>query len=126
MNNKSTFLAIHHVSVIVDNIEKSLHFYCDVLGLELDQNRPDLSFDGAWLQINPLQQIHLLQVDNPDSTTQRPAHGGRDRHNAFKVSDLTIIQSSLDDKNITYTKSQSGRPALFCRDPDGNTLEIME
>lgn len=126
VDKKITFIAIHHVSVIVENLDKSLHFYCDVLGLALDQNRPDLSFDGAWLQINPQQQIHLLVVDNPDSTIQRPEHGGRDRHTAFKVSDITVIQSALDKHQIMYTKSQSGRPALFCRDPDGNTLEIME
>ncbi len=126
MKNKSTFIAIHHVSVIVANLEQSLHFYCDILGLEIDQSRPDLSFDGAWLQINPQQHIHLLHVDNPDSTTQRPEHGGRDRHTAFKVADINTIQSALDQHQITYTKSHSGRSALFCRDPDGNTLEILE
>ena len=126
MDQKHTFIAIHHISVIVSDLKKSLHFYCDVLGLEIDQNRPNLSFDGAWLQINPDQQIHLLVVDNPDSTTQRPEHGGRDRHTAFKVIDINVIQSALELHHIVYTKSQSGRPALFCRDPDGNTLEIME
>ncbi|MGR9099900.1 MAG: VOC family protein, partial [Gammaproteobacteria bacterium] len=25
-----------------------------------------------------------------------------------------------------YTLSKSGRQALFCRDPDGNALEILE
>ena len=25
-------------------------------------------------------QIHLMQLPNPDPTTGRPAHGGRDRH----------------------------------------------
>lgn len=125
MKTKNTFIAIHHISVIVADLEKSLHFYCDVLGLEQDHSRPNFSFAGAWLQINSDQQIHLLQVSNPDST-KRPQHGGRDRHTAFKVKDITAIQVILDKHQITYTKSQSGRPAMFCRDPDGNTLEIME
>lgn len=125
MSLHSNFIAIHHVSVIVTDVVKSLHFYCDVLGLQQDHSRPDFSFEGAWLTINDDQQIHLLQVTNPDSSSNRPVHGGRDRHAAFKVRNIESIQTALEKHEIPYTKSQSGRPALFCRDPDGNTLEII-
>jgi hypothetical protein len=27
---------------------------------------------------------------------------------------------------VSYTASKSGRAALFCRDPDANTLEFVE
>jgi len=122
---KNNFIAIHHTSFIVSNIEAAKVFYHKVLGLPINANRPKLSFDGLWLDINEHQQIHLLVVDNPDPL-KRPIHGGRDRHTAFKVRDLSILQAHLDDNKITYTLSKSGRKALFCRDPDGNTLEIME
>lgn len=125
MSVSNNFIAIHHVSVVVADIDKSLVFYCRILGLLQDESRPDFSFSGVWLHINADQQIHLIQVENPDST-ERPEHGGRDRHAAFKVKDIALIQSALERNHISYTKSQSGRPALFCRDPDGNTLEIME
>ena len=125
MGTNNNFKAIHHLSMLVADLAKSLHFYCDVLGLEQDLNRPDFSFDGAWLTINAEQQIHLLQLDNPDSKL-RPEHGGRDRHAAFKVNRIDLIQSSLEEHHIPFTRSQSGRAALFCRDPDGNTLEIMK
>ncbi len=123
----NNFIAIHHVSVVVADVEKSLAFYSGVLGLEQDHSRPDFNFGGAWLAVDQAntQQIHLLQVDNPDSTT-RPTHGGRDRHAAFKVRDIGLIETALEQHNIPYRKSQSGRIALFCRDPDGNTLEIMQ
>ncbi len=121
------FIAIHHVSVVVADVRKSLDFYCGVLGLQQDHERPELSFEGAWLAVDTTntQQIHLLQVENPDSTT-RPEHGGRDRHTAFRVKNIDVIEASLSQHKIPYTKSQSGRIALFCRDPDGNTLEIMQ
>jgi len=122
---KNNFIAIHHVSYIVADIERSKHFYHDVLGLEVDQSRPDFSFEGLWININASQQIHLLRVENPDPA-KRPEHGGRDRHTAFRVKKISLIQMRLDEYKITYTISQSGRQALFCRDPDGNTLEIME
>jgi len=125
MHLNNNFIAIHHVSVIVADVGQSLHFYRDVLGLQQDYSRPDFSFGGAWLRINDDQQIHLLQLNNPDSSSNRPQHGGRDRHAAFKVRDIEMIQTALEKHEIPYTKSQSGRPALFCRDPDGNTLEII-
>jgi glyoxylase I family protein len=31
----------------------------------------------------------------------------------------------LNQAGVTYTLSQSGRRALFCRDPDGNALEFI-
>ena len=121
----TNFIAIHHTSYIVADINQSKHFYHTILGLEIDTSRPDLSFDGLWLNINESQQIHLLLVDNPDPL-KRPKHGGRDRHTAFRVKQLSIIQTNLDKHGIAYTLSKSGRQALFCRDPDGNTLEIMQ
>jgi len=119
------FTSIHHVSLIISDLSKSTMFYHEILKLEIDKARPDLSFDGLWLNINDHQQIHLLLVDNPDPL-KRPKHGGRDRHVALSVKDLSKIQLRLDQYSISYTLSSSGRAALFCRDPDGNTLEIME
>jgi len=121
----ANIFAIHHTSFIIADVEVSKHFYCDILGLELDENRPQLSFDGLWLNINASQQIHLLCVDNPDSL-DRPEHGGRDRHTAFRVKDFSLLRLRLDQHNIPYTMSASGRSALFFRDPDGNTLEMIE
>lgn len=113
-----------HVSVIVADTERALHFYRDILGLRVDPQRPDLGYPGAWLDVGT-HQIHLLEVPNPDPTTGRPVQGGRDRHSAFAVSDFTAVRAALDHAGISYTVSRSGRQALFCRDPDGNTLELI-
>jgi glyoxylase I family protein len=114
-----------HASVLVRDLDQSLRFYVSVLGLLPDPARPDLGYPGAWLSIGA-QQIHLLQLPNPDPTENRPAHGGRDRHIALAVKSLDALQQALDTRGIAYTKSKSGRRALFCRDPDGNALEFVE
>ncbi len=117
--------AFHHASLIVSNTQKALGFYVDLLGLELDGSRPDLGYPGAWLSIGH-QQIHLLELPNPDPLQGRPAHGGRDRHLAFHVEDLMALSEKLELSGISYTMSRSGRKALFCRDPDQNALEFIE
>ncbi|MEQ1530773.1 MAG: VOC family protein [Methylococcales bacterium] len=122
--HKNDFL-IHHVSVIVKNVAESLKFYADVLGLQQIE-RPNLGFPGAWLAVGSSQQLHLLELDNPDPTTGRPQHGGRDRHVALTVPDISAIKQTLDNAGVFYTLSISGRKALFCRDPDGNAVEIIE
>jgi catechol 2,3-dioxygenase-like lactoylglutathione lyase family enzyme len=39
---------------------------------------------------------------------------------------MDALKRRLDAAGVTYTSSQSGRAALFCRDPDANTLEFVE
>ncbi len=118
-------IGLDHCSLIVANTTKALEFYKGILNLELDESRPDLGYPGAWLQIGD-RQIHLLEVTNPDSTENRPEHGGRDHHVALQVSDLSIIIQRLIAADIIYSKSKSGREALFCRDFDGNAIELLE
>ena len=66
------------------------------------------------------------ELDNPDPITGRPVHGGRDRHVALSALALEPVQDALNKAGIVYTMSISGRRALFCRDPDGNAVEIIE
>lgn len=119
------YLAIHHASVIVQDTQRALVFYRDTLGLPVDPARPDLGYPGAWLVIGH-QQIHLLELPNPDPAAGRPAHGGRDRHVAIAIRDLDRLRQRLEDARVGFTLSQSGRRALFCRDPDGNALEFIQ
>lgn len=121
----SRFLALHHVSFVVRDTVRSLAFYCGVLGLHTDPRRPDLGFPGAWLQVGE-QQIHLLELTAVDPVEGRPAHVGRDRHAAFLVMELDDLARDLTDAGVAFTRSRSGRRAIFCRDPDGNGLELVE
>ena len=116
---------LHHASLIVSDTERALRFYCDILGLERANNRPELGFPGAWLQLGS-QQIHLMELPNPDPLEGRPSHGGRDRHIAISISNISALMATLDQNQIPYSESRSGRRALFCRDPDQNALEFIE
>ena len=114
-----------HASMVVENTQRSLLFYCGVLGLEQDMTRPDLGYPGAWLNLG-VGQIHLLELSNPDPVEGRPSHGGRDRHVALRVTDLDVAVTALEQADIPFSLSKSGRRALFCRDPDANAIELVE
>lgn len=114
-----------HVGLIVSDLERAGRFYEGVLGLHKIE-RPGLDFDGIWYGLEDGQQIHLMLLDNPYADCLLPEHGGRDRHLAMAVSDLDQIRDRLEAEGIMYTLSRSGRAALFCRDPDNNTLELIQ
>jgi glyoxylase I family protein len=122
---KPLVTAIDHCSLIVADTDKALEFYEGILGLVVDGSRPDLGYPGAWLQLGN-GQIHLLEVPNPDSIENRPKHGGLDHHVALQVSDLDKLVERLEKNGIDYSRSKSGRAALFCRDYDSNAIELVE
>lgn len=114
-----------HTGLVVSDLARSKAFYEGLLGLKPDPERPEKDFPGVWYDIGP-NQIHLMEVDNPYANVKRPAHGGRDVHLAMHVKNLDAVIAALDAAGIAYTRSMSGRAALFCRDPDGNALEFSQ
>jgi glyoxylase I family protein len=121
------FQGVHHVALLCASLERSLDFYCGVLGLEINPDRPHnkLPYRGAWLWIGP-EMIHLMELPNPDPLEGRPTHGGRDRHTCVGVEDIAPLEARLKEAGVEYTRSMSGRPAIFFRDPDANCLEVVQ
>lgn len=118
--------ALLHAGLLVGDLARAKRFYESVLGLVPSPGRPGLPYPGEWYDLPGGQQLHLMNLPNPDAGAQRPEHGGRDRHIALGVRDLGPLKNRLDAAGVVCTVSKSGRAALFCRDPDGNTLEFVE
>ncbi|XP_057766478.1 glyoxylase I 4 [Salvia miltiorrhiza] len=129
VNDKDDFgvVGMHHVGILCENLERSLHFYQNILGLPINEARPHdkLPYRGAWLWVGA-EMIHLMELPNPDPLTGRPEHGGRDRHACLAIRHVSKLKDILDKAGIPYTLSRSGRPAIFTRDPDGNALEFTQ
>lgn len=113
-----------HASLLISDLDRSRSFYEGVLGMRPSPDRPEMGFPGIWYDLGECQ-IHLLAVPNPDPVAGRPEHGGRDRHTALAVRDWEALRARLEAAGIAHTLSRSGRKALFCRDPDGNALELV-
>jgi len=122
----SDITALLHAGLLVSDLARAKVFYESVLGMKRVPNRPELPYPGEWYELGGGQQLHLMNLPNPDAASVRPEHGGRDHHIALAVTNMAELKSRLDAAGVTYTASKSGRVALFCRDPDLNTLEFVE
>ena len=117
---------LHHLGILVEDLARARNFYESVLGLVPHPARPALPYPGEWYELPDGRQLHLMRLPDPEAGLARPEHGGRDRHAAFAVADIGALQRALERHGVAYTLSKSGRPALFCRDPDGNALEFVQ
>ncbi len=112
-----------HAAILISNLEKSEHFYSNILGLsKIDRI---LKFPGIWYQVGNFQ-IHLILAAKiiPDAVDYDKL--GRNRHLAFSVDNLEIAKQKLIAHNCQIQMSASGRSALFTQDPDGNIIELSQ
>ena len=111
-------VAVHHVSLTVDDVDAALRFYVDTLGLSARDDRPDFGFPGAWLDAGG-QQLHLIEGDPPPDKGQ---------HFAILVDDLDATIAELREREIDVSDGSpvgTGRQA-FLKDPAGNTVELHQ
>ncbi|MCI4410225.1 MAG: VOC family protein [Thiotrichales bacterium] len=118
-------VGLDHVSLLIKNKTEALAFYCHLLGLE-EIDRPVLGFDGIWLRLGQAQSLHLMCLPSTETGQLAPAHAGRDRHIALLVNSLEQAKQRLNQAQVPFTTSRSGRASIFCRDPDGNGIELMQ
>ncbi len=112
-----------HAAVLVQDLERSRHFYGEVLGLS-ECPRP-FDFPGAWYQIGA-QQLHIIVSQDYCAEQVDLERWGRNRHVALAVTNLEDCQTQLKAAEVPYQFSHSGRAALFVHDPDGNVIELSQ
>ncbi len=120
---------LHHVSLPANNLEISIEFYKDMLGL-VQIERPDyiennISLKGVWFQLKSGQQLHLF--DNPNGTFRNGSFEFRDCHFALRVKDFVTTCERLRKKGANiidspfYTSRYSN---IYLLDPDNHIIEI--
>ena len=112
-------LAVHHVSINVDDVDAAIAFYVDVLGLTQRQDRPaDLGVDGVWLDAGA-QQVHLIHAPPP---------AARGQHFALLVDDLDAAVDELRGRSVAVSDPVPvGRSRQsFLEDPAGNLIELHQ
>lgn len=111
-------MAVHHVSINVDDVAKALSFYTGTLGLEVRSDRPDFAFGGAWLDAGG-QQIHLIEAPVPPNQGQ---------HFALQVEDVAAVVGELRQRGVQVSDPVRVGTGLqsFLTDPAGNGVELQQ
>jgi glyoxylase I family protein len=110
---------VDHVALNVPDVPAAIDFYTNVLGLEIDPERPDFGIAGDWLNAGG-QQVHLIELPVPPKMGQ---------HCALLYDDLTAVVAALREKGVEVSDpSPSGpnRYQAFVTDPWGNDVELHQ
>jgi catechol 2,3-dioxygenase-like lactoylglutathione lyase family enzyme len=116
--------ALSHVSFPVRDLERSLRFYRDVLGL-VPVPRPDFGFPGAWLAAGDAQ-VHLIEVtDDVPVGAPPPTLNPLAGHTAFAVTDYAAAVAALEAAGLEILPTNAEMGQLWVKDPDGHVIELI-
>ncbi len=142
--------AIFHTGITVSNLDKSIEFYRDTLGLELalgptevfegDALSAGLGVPDARLRLAVFKvgdgELELLQYLSPASPVDRPMPCNTlgAMHVAFEVPDMKAAVKELEAKGIRFFTRPNvvtdgplnGWTWVYFTDPDSITLELIE
>lgn len=132
MSNPIAVQGFDHIVLRIRDKARMLGFYCDVLGLTVDRDRPE--FGLTHVRAGP-QMIDLVTLDGPLGKLggEGPGRDGRNLdHFALQVRpfDESTIRAHLARHGVEVVDSGQRYGAdgtglsLYVRDPEGNTVEI--
>jgi catechol 2,3-dioxygenase-like lactoylglutathione lyase family enzyme len=142
-------MRLDHVSVTVADLDRSIAFYRDAMGLPFlgrgesdgpDMSRitglPEVRLEWAEFDLGGGQLLELLRYGSPvgeplEQETNRPGSG----HVGLAVDDIDAAYRRLVDAGVTVRSAPvqiseagdwSGVRSLYALDPDGVTIELVE
>jgi lactoylglutathione lyase len=115
-----------HTMVRVTNLEESLAFYCDKLGLQqtrrVDNAKGRFSLVFVSAPGDEAAQVELTYNWDPEVYT-----GGRNfGHLAYRVADIYALCQRLQDKGVTINRPPRDGRMAFVRSPDGISIELLQ
>lgn len=142
---------MNHTGFVVNDLNRSLEFYRDLLGLEVERDQilegefiselvgyPNARLHIVYLGLGDMKHsVELIQYLNPagasPSIPERNQIGAS--HLGIIVDDLDQFYSELSSKGIRFVSPPAIRPnaaypmarkGCYVQDPDGNWLELLE
>ena len=136
---------VRHIGIVVNNMENSLKFYQDLLGLKIIKDMDEqggyinnmLSLDGVQVRTVKLSAgmgntlIELLDFKSHNDNEIRNFYTIGASHVALTVNNLEELYKTLSKNNIKFNAPPQKSPdglvkVTFCNDPDGTPIELVE
>ena len=115
-----------HICFTVSNLEESIEFYKDKLGLSpvFDFRNDKDEMTGIYLHIGGRSFIELFKA-NPEKPDQKQSY----KHFCLEVDDIQATADNLRKKGVEVTEVKMGSDhswQAWLADPDGNRIELHQ
>ena len=122
-----------HTMIRVNNLEKSLEFYCDKLGLievkrfESEEGRFTLIYLAAPLDKNNAEKIEAPTLELTFNWDTKEYDGGRNfGHLAYEVDNIYEYCQKLIDTGVIISRPPRDGHLAFIRSPDNISIELLQ
>lgn len=118
-------IIIDHIVIPVSDIEKSLHFYTEILGMEADRSNNRFAVKFGNQKIN----LHVGKAQFLPAA-KYPTFGSADIC-LLAEGKINYIKAEIESKGIVIEEgivprrgAQGSMMSIYFRDPDGNLIEV--
>ncbi|MEC8642715.1 MAG: VOC family protein [Pseudomonadota bacterium] len=122
-----------HTMVRVTNLEDSLDFYCNKLGLvetkrkDVEAGRYTLVFLAAPNDVGMAQESRAPELELTYNWDPEDYDGGRNfGHLAYYVDDIYATCQKLMDSGVTINRPPRDGRMAFVRSPDNISIELLQ
>ncbi|MEQ8322079.1 MAG: VOC family protein [Rhodospirillales bacterium] len=115
-----------HTMVRISDIDASLKFYCDLLGLK-ESRRSDRPEHGYCLIFLAAEKTPDAEIELTYNYEPEEYGGGRNfGHLAFRVDNIYELCQRLQDGGVTINRPPRDGRMAFVRSPDGISIELLQ
>lgn len=122
-----------HTMVRVKDLDASLRFYCDGLGLvetrrmDSEKGRFTLVYLAAPLDEAASKAVYAPELELTYNWDTEDYTGGRNfGHLAYQVDDIYALCQHLSDMGVTINRPPRDGHMAFVRSPDGISVEFLQ
>lgn len=122
-----------HTMVRVRDLDESMKFYCDLLGLvevkryDSEQGRFSLIYLAAPDQVEQAQQSFSPTIELTYNWDPEEYTGGRNfGHLAFAVENIYALCQKLQDAGVVINRPPRCGHMAFVKSPDGISIELLQ
>jgi catechol-2,3-dioxygenase len=116
---------LQHLVLWVADVERSVRFYCDVVGFEIQRRYPN----AAFLKIPGTADDHHLGLFEQTGVRPPDERVARMYHAAWEVGELADLarakQRLIDARSLVGSSDHGTSLSLYAKDPDGLEFEIF-